>query len=130
MDEEAEKEKKAKSIPRQAFELFLEGKTPVQVAIDLDLETDRVMRFLNDFLRLQNLHKAATILKENKNQLAPFVKLLEILKRNNTRVMDIRYAMDNINNINALEQRKSKLKEGGSFTKGRERLFAGQLRRH
>ena len=88
------------------------------------------MRFLNDFLRLQNLHKAATILKENKNQLAPFVKLLEILKRNNTRVMDIRYAMDNINNINALEQRKSKLKEGGSFTKGRERLFAGQLRRH
>ena len=55
--------------------------------------------------------KATTILKENKNQLAPFVKLFEELKRNNTRVRDIRCAMDNINNIKTLEQRKSKLKE-------------------
>ncbi len=110
-DEEAEKEKKAKSIPSQAFELFLEGMSPVQVAIDLDLETDRVMSILSDFLRLNNMHKVATILKEHKNQLAPFVKLIEELKRNTTRVKDIRCAMNNINNIKVLEQRKSKLKE-------------------
>ncbi len=111
IDEEEEKGKKAKSITCQAFELFLEGRSPVQVAIDLDLETDRVMSILNDFLRLKNMHKAATILKEHKNQLAPFVKLIEELKKNNTRVKDIRCAMNNINNINVLEQRKNKLKE-------------------
>ncbi len=111
IDEEEEKGKKAKSIPCQAFELFLEGRSPVQVAIDLDLETDRVMSILNDFLRLKNMHKAATILKEHKNQLAPFVKLIEELKRNNTRVKDIRGAMNNTNDIKVLEQRKSKLKE-------------------
>ncbi len=110
-DEEAEKGKKAKSIPCQAFELFLEGRSPVQVAIELDLETDRVMSILNDFLRLKNMHKAVAILKEHQNQLAPFVKLIEELKKNNTRVKDIRYAMNNINNIKVLEQRKSKLKE-------------------
>jgi hypothetical protein len=38
-DEEAEKGKKAKSIPCQAFELFLAGRSPVQASIDLDLET-------------------------------------------------------------------------------------------
>src|SRR5215217_54344 len=70
----AEKEKKAKSIHCQAFELFLQGRSPVQVAIDLDLETDRAMTFLYDFLRLQNMHRAAKILKENKDQLDPFVK--------------------------------------------------------
>jgi hypothetical protein len=36
--EETEKEKKAKSITCQAFELFLQGRSPVQVAIDLDLK--------------------------------------------------------------------------------------------
>ena len=77
----------------------------------MDLETDRIMSILNDFLRLQNLHKAATILKEHKNQLPPFVKLFEELKRNNIRARDIRYAMDSLNNIKALEQRKNKLKE-------------------
>jgi transposase len=38
--EEAEKEKKAKSTHCQAFELFLQNKSPVQVAIELDLATD------------------------------------------------------------------------------------------
>ncbi len=111
IDEEAEKGKKAKSIPSQAFELFLAGVTPVQVAIDLDLETGKVMGILHDFLRLQNMQKVVTILKEHQNQLTPFVKLIEELKRNNTRVKDIRYAMNNINNIKVLEERKSKLKE-------------------
>ncbi len=110
-DEDEEKGKKARSIPCQAFELFLEGRSPVQVAIDLDLETGKVMGILHDFLRLQNMQKVVTILKEHKNQLAPFVKLFEELKRNNTRVKDIRYAMNNINNIKVLEERKSKLKD-------------------
>ena len=57
------------------------------------------------------MHKAATILKEHKNQLAPFVKLFEELKRNNTRVRDIRCAMNDMNDLKALEQRKNKLKE-------------------
>ena len=39
------------------------------------------------------------------------MKMFEWLKKNNTRVKDIRYAIDSVNNIKALEQRKSKLKE-------------------
>ena len=70
-DEGAEKGKKAKSIHCQAFELFLAGRSPVQVAIDLDLETGRVMTILYDFMRLQNMHKAATILKEYKTSWPP-----------------------------------------------------------
>jgi hypothetical protein len=117
-DEEKEKEKQAKSIHCQAFELFLQGSSPVQVAIDLELETDRTMTFLYDFLRLQNMHRAAKILKENKDQLAPFVKLFEWLKINNTRGKDIRYAIEMISNIKALEQRKDKLKKEVESIKG------------
>ncbi len=66
---------------------------------------------MNDFLRLHKRIKRLQSIKEHKNQLAPLVKLFEDLKRNNTRVKDIRCAMNNINNIKALEQRKNKLKE-------------------
>jgi hypothetical protein len=72
-DEEAEKEKKAKPIHCQAFELFLVGKSPVQVAVDLDLETAKVMSILNDFLRLQNMHKVATILKDYKDRQVVYI---------------------------------------------------------
>jgi hypothetical protein len=117
-EEEAEKEKKAKSIHCQAFELFQAGVTPVQVAIDLDLETDRAMSFLYDFLRLQNMNKAVTILKEYKDQLVPFVKLFDWLRKNNTRGKDIRYAVDSINNIKVLEQQKESLKKEVESIKG------------
>jgi hypothetical protein len=110
-DEGAEKEKKAKPMHCQAFELFLQGRSPVQVAIDLHLETGKVMTFLHDFMRLQSMGKAATILKEYKDQMAPLVKLVEWLMKNGTRGKDIRYAIENINDIKALEQRRNKLKE-------------------
>jgi hypothetical protein len=110
-DEEKQKEKTAKPIHCQAFEMFLQGRSPVQVAIDLHLETGKVMTFLHDFMRLQSMGKAATILKEYKDQLPPLVKLVEWLKKNDTRGKDIRYAIDSINNIKALEQQKNRLKQ-------------------
>ena len=110
-DKEAEKEKKAKSIPCQAFELFLAGRTPVQVAIELDSSRQEVTGMFHDFLMLNNMCRAATILKEYKDQLAPFVKLFEWLMKNETRGKDIRYAIEMINNIKALEQRRNKMKE-------------------
>ena len=101
--------------------MFLAGRIPVQVAIDLDLEPDMVISILYDFLRLQSMHKATTILKENKDHLAPFVKLLEVVKKNITRVKDIRYAMDSINNIKARKAKEQT--EGGGPIKKRERDY-------
>ena len=69
------------------------------------------------------MHKAATILKEYKDQLAPFVKLFELLKKNNTRVRDIRYAVDNVNNIKSLEQQKESLKKEQSIKEERDYLL-------
>ena len=99
------------SNPSKAFKLFMEGKSLVQVAIELDLETNEVIATYNDYLRLQTMYKVASILKEYKNQLASFLKLFELLKRNRTRVKDIRYAMENVNNINALKSQREKLNE-------------------
>lgn len=101
--------------------MFLAGRIPVQVAIDLDLEPDMVTSILYDFLRLQRIHKATTILKENKDNLAPFVALLEEVKTGITRVKEIRYAMDSINNIKA--RKAIEQTEGGGPIKKRERDY-------
>src|SRR4051812_23231372 len=76
------------------------------------------MTFLYDFLRLQNMQKAAKILKEYKDQLAPFVKMFDWLKINNTRGKDVKYAIDSINNIKALEQQKESMKKEVKSIKG------------
>jgi hypothetical protein len=57
------------------------------------------------------MNKAIIIRKEHKDQLGPFVKLFEWLKKNNTRGKDVKYAIDNVNNIKALDQQKDKLKK-------------------
>ena len=43
--------------------------------------------------------------------MAPLVKMFEWLRKNNTRGKDIKHAIDHVNNIKALEQRKDKLKK-------------------
>ena len=97
------------SVPSQAFKLFLDGKPPVEVAIIVDLDTQEVLRMFHDYLMLQNMHRVVMILKEHKGDLAPFLKLFHHIKENKTRVKDIRYAVDNVNKINALEQRKESI---------------------
>lgn len=42
------------SFPSKAFELFLEGKSIVQVAIGLDLPSDQVLKIHSDYMILQN----------------------------------------------------------------------------
>ena len=62
----------------------------------------------------------AIVLKEYKNELAPLLKLFYGPKKNSTRVKDIRYAMDSVNTIRALEQRRVKLKEEAHSLKEEE----------
>lgn len=111
-EEAIEKTKETKkSLTAQSFELLLEGKSPIEVAVILDLRTEEVLRIFNDFLLLQNMHKVVRILKEYRYNLAPFLKLFHYLKKNSTKTEDIKHAMDNINDINALKQQKEYLKE-------------------
>ncbi len=47
------KKEKNVSISSQVFKLFLEGISPVEVAIELDLPTEQVLQFHTEYLKLQ-----------------------------------------------------------------------------
>jgi hypothetical protein len=47
----------AETVDTQAFKLFEEGRTPVQVAISLDIQSDEVSRLYKAWQQLKGLHQ-------------------------------------------------------------------------
>jgi hypothetical protein len=79
-DDTSENNSKIKSSQAQAFKLFEKNKSSVQVAIKLDLAYKEVLRLHSNYLNLHNRHAVDSLLKENKENLGTFLKLLNILK--------------------------------------------------
>jgi len=69
-----------KSKATQALNLFLHGKRPVEVAIELDLSASEVQNMLEEFWALNDLHELAFVYNEIKTFLPLFLKLFHCLK--------------------------------------------------
>jgi hypothetical protein len=69
-----------KSKETQALSLFLQGKRPVDVAIELDLSSNEVENILQEFWALNQLHELAFAYSEIKTFLPSFLKLFHLLK--------------------------------------------------
>jgi hypothetical protein len=82
-----EKEKEAKEgqsrqgiLSTQAYKLFSEGKSPVQVAITLNIRELEVARFYVEYWRLRQLYSLNKIYEELKGDIGPFVNLYTLAK--------------------------------------------------
>lgn len=97
-------QKKRPSINSQAFQLFLENKTMVEVAIMLNLSTNDVIKIHSEFLLLQNRGKMAAILDENKENVNALLRIHNYMISNK---MNIKQLCDKI----SAEKENDKLKE-------------------
>ena len=80
VNEEKEKDdpkKKTLSVSSQAFKLFLEGKSVVQVAIGLDPPPEQILKMRSDYLVLRNMGLASRVLMENRRNLGAYLGLLD-----------------------------------------------------
>jgi hypothetical protein len=73
--EETPKELPQLSIASQSFQLFLDGKSLVKVAIILDISKDEVIHRYLDYLISKNMKDVVAILQEYKNNLSSFVPI-------------------------------------------------------
>jgi hypothetical protein len=71
---------KDKSIETRAIYLFSIGKTPLEVAIELNLPASEVHNLQEEFWALNQLHELAFVYGEIKNYLPSFIKLYHCLK--------------------------------------------------
>jgi hypothetical protein len=64
-----------KSIVVQAYELFSKGKTPLQVAIDLNIGQAQVTQYYSEYLKLRGVDDITKIYVEFKGDVSYFVEL-------------------------------------------------------
>jgi CTP:phosphocholine cytidylyltransferase-like protein len=57
------------SLSAQAYELFSQAKTPVEVAIELDLRESQVTKYYREYWKLKGLHKLNLIYEEIKDNI-------------------------------------------------------------
>jgi transposase len=68
------------SLSTQAYKLFSEGKTPLQVAIALNLGESEATKFYKEYWKLKQLHNLNMVYEEVKGDIAPFLKLHRLSK--------------------------------------------------
>ena len=107
--EQGDQKKKPLSISSQAFNLFQEGKSVVQVTIGLDLTTDQALKIHSDYLVLRNMGLASRVLMENRKNLGAYLKLFDFLDGNKIKVKDLNHAVDLAQNIDNLKKEKAQL---------------------
>jgi hypothetical protein len=108
--EENNQKIKKPSISSQAFKLFSDGKTQVQVAIDLNIDFEKVRKYWTEFLRLKNMKKLYNIYIENEYHLDYLFKIDSFLLRNEIPIRDIENVLRIAYDTSKLYQTHSNLK--------------------
>jgi transposase len=73
--------KESVSDSTKAFKLFSQGKTPVQVAIKLDVEAEEVNVLYRQYWHLKGLYQLNSLYEEMKSYLPEYTKLFLIMKK-------------------------------------------------
>ena len=106
-----QKPEKKLSLSSRAFTLFLNGKTLVQVALDLNLDFQRVRRYWTEFLRLQNMKDLYNIYIDNEYRLDYLLHIYYFMIRNKIPKKDCEIVLRNadtvINLYNSISYLKS-----------------------
>src|SRR5919107_1676820 len=77
---EEEQQQQHLSLSTQAYKLFCEGKTPLEVAIELNLRGSEATKFCKEYWNLKQLHSLNMVYEETKGDIEPFLKLYRLAK--------------------------------------------------
>jgi hypothetical protein len=76
----ADEKKQEETLSTQAYELFSKGKTPIQVAVTLNLGEADVTRYYKEYWRLKQLHGLYLAYEETEGEIEPFLRLYSLSK--------------------------------------------------
>ena len=76
----SDNDQRGSSSSTQAYQLFSQAKTPVEVAIELNLSEKQVTKYYREYWKLKGLHKLTIVYEEIKNDIGYFLKLHRLAK--------------------------------------------------
>ncbi len=90
-EEEAKIQKQMKDLSpyAQAFKMFQLNKPLTDVAINLDIDTNTVLYYYKDYLRLVNMRRLVTVYEELKDDLPLFIHLYRRIKKERLTKQDV-----------------------------------------
>src|SRR5215217_2808152 len=104
------------SVSSQAYKLFSEHKTPLEVAIALNLRESEATKFYREYWKLKQLHDLNIVYEETKGDIEPFLRLCRLSKRKGLGVRHVVDALNIANNdLPALERRFKRLRNDTSM---------------
>ncbi len=116
------------SLSSQAYELFSEGKTPLEVAIALNLGESEVTKFYKEYWKLKRLHNLTLIYEETKGDIEPFLKLYRLSKAKGMSVKQVVNLLSIANNdLPAIEERFERLRNDTSILQFRKHTLERNL---
>jgi chromosome segregation ATPase len=101
---------KPETIDTRAFKLFEEGKTPVKVAIELDLRSDDVTKLYREYLKLKGLEELSLLYEERKDDLHKFHSAYRLMVNEGVAPQQLIDAANHLQDIASLESRCEMLK--------------------
>ena len=73
-----EKNQEHLSLSSQAYKLFSERTTPLEVAIELNLRESEATKFYKEYWKLKQLHNLNMVYEEIKGDIEPFLRLYRL----------------------------------------------------
>jgi transposase len=133
---DADKEKESEQqrtrqefLSSQAYKLFSEGKTPVQVAIELNIRASEAIIFQREYWEMEGLHNLNQIYEETKGDTWHFVNLCKSVKAAGVGIPHVLMLLKVANNdLPTLEYRYSMLKQDVNSLQEQKRNLSNQVR--
>jgi hypothetical protein len=109
--EKNRQEEKQLSLSAQAYKLFSDRKTPLEVAIELNLRESEATKFYREYWKLKQLHNLRMVYEEVKGDIEYFLKIHKLSKAKGMSVKQVVNLLEIANNdLPALEERFKRLR--------------------
>jgi hypothetical protein len=108
--EEEQEIKGSLSMSNKAYRLFSKDKTPIQVAIALNLSEEETTKFYQEYLNLKQMHELRIIYEEIGADITPFLRLYKLskdAKMNSRQIVNLLHIANN--DLQSVQQRYQKL---------------------
>ena len=106
---EQQKEIQQLSVSSQAYKLFSDRKTPLEVAIALNLRESEATKFYKEYWKLKQQHNLNIVYEELRDDIEPFLKIYRLSKAAGMNVQQVVNLLQIANND--LPAVKSELKD-------------------
>ena len=99
------------SLAAQAYKLFSEGKTPLEVAIALNLGESEATKFYKEYWKLKQLHNLNMVYEELRGDIEPLLRLYRLSKVKGMGVKQVVNLLETANNdLPDIEERFKRLR--------------------